>query len=152
MTQNHDEIDVPRVALLGAAGIVIATIIAAAVGNYARVGRVEMPAAATLEARDIRFVAREDKGYDIYDAASDSLAGTVPDERAGFIRGVLRGLSRERRMNGAEEAAAYRLVRAEGGRLSLIDPETGRRIELRGFGATNFDAFERLMTLGRETT
>lgn len=152
MTKRLEELDIPLFALRGAGALVAATLIAAFLGSYSGVGTVTMPEARTIEMRELKFVSRADQGFDIYDVATDRLAGTVPDQQAGFIRGVLRGLSRERRMSGVDEGASYQLVRAEGGRLSLIDPAMDRRIELRGFGETNFDAFRRLMTLGRETT
>ncbi|SIO50188.1 putative photosynthetic complex assembly protein [Rhodovulum sp. ES.010] len=66
-------------------------------------------------------------------------------EQGGFIAGVWRVLQRERGKIDAPADAPVRLVRYEGGRLSLYDDLTGWRAELIGFGADNAAAFARLL-------
>jgi putative photosynthetic complex assembly protein len=66
----------------------------------------------------------------------------------GFIRGVLRGLARERRQHNVGAEPPFRLTRWDNGHLSLEDPQTGRRIELGSFGPTNAEAFSRLLARG----
>ncbi len=63
----------------------------------------------------------------------------------GFIAGVWRVLQRERSQNRVALDAPVRLVLWKDGRLSLQDETTGWRAELTGFGATNLDAFARLL-------
>ncbi len=69
----------------------------------------------------------------------------VPGEPSGFIRGVLRGLMRERRMNGDGPAAPFRLEQWADGALTLTDTLTGRVIELGSFGPDNRAAFAKLL-------
>jgi putative photosynthetic complex assembly protein len=63
----------------------------------------------------------------------------------GFIRGVLRGLARDRRSRGISQEPAFRLAQWPDGRLSLEDLATGKRIELGSFGATNRAAFAQIL-------
>lgn len=65
----------------------------------------------------------------------------------GFIRGVLRGLARDRKLAGLGPEAPFVLAAWPDGKLTLTDTATGREVELSGFGATNREAFARLLTL-----
>ncbi len=146
---NHHDIAVPRFFLFGAGALLIVAVLAAGLGKHAGVGRVEVPQGAVIDERVLRFATHDDGAVTVL-REDGSKAGFVAKEQAGFINGVLRGLSYERRMAGIPEDAIYRIVRREGDRLALIAPELGRDIDLRGFGETNFDAMWRLLTLGRD--
>ena len=69
----------------------------------------------------------------------------LPPGTNGFIRGVLRGLARDRKLQRIGTEPPFRLTRWVDGRLSLDDPATGRRIELGAFGPTNAAAFAGLL-------
>jgi putative photosynthetic complex assembly protein len=62
-----------------------------------------------------------------------------------FIRGVLRGLARERRSLGLGTEAPFQLSRHRDGHLRLEDPATGQRIDLQAFGPSNEGAFAPLL-------
>jgi putative photosynthetic complex assembly protein len=57
----------------------------------------------------------------------------------------MRGMARERRMNGIGPALPFELTQWANGALTLRDPATGRAIELGSFGATNRAAFARFL-------
>ena len=63
----------------------------------------------------------------------------------GFLRGALRVMARERRMRGLGGEAPFELVGRADGRLTLLDPATGQRIDLEAFGPTNAGAFAALL-------
>lgn len=65
----------------------------------------------------------------------------------GFIRGVLRGLARDRKLAGLGPEAPFVLAAWPDGTLTLTDTATGRKVELSGFGATNREAFTRLLAM-----
>ena len=62
-----------------------------------------------------------------------------------FIRGVMRGLARDRRARGVGSEAVFQLRQWRDGRLELADPTTGRRIPLESFGPTNVAEFRALI-------
>ena len=62
------------------------------------------------------------------------------------MRGALRGLARERRLDGAGAESPFRLAAWPGGRLTLEDTATGRVLDLHAYGQTNAEAFARLLT------
>ena len=61
----------------------------------------------------------------------------------GFLRGTLRGMARERRRSGIDDSTPLSLLARADGRLTLVDPATGRRIDLESFGPTNAAVFAR---------
>ena len=63
----------------------------------------------------------------------------------GFIRGVLRGVARDRKMRGIGAQPPFALTLWRDGSLSLTDTATGREVELGGFGADNRAVFVALL-------
>ncbi|MBX9814724.1 MAG: hypothetical protein A4S12_05910 [Proteobacteria bacterium SG_bin5] len=97
--------------------------------------------------RQLRFADRADGAVVISDAASGRLVKLeARNSNSGFIRGVLRGFARDRRMRGIGPAAPFTLTLWRDGQLTFTDPATGRSAELGGFGETNRAAFLALLT------
>jgi hypothetical protein len=82
------------------------------------------PVGPAIEARTLRF------------------ADTANGEQ-GFLRGVLRGMARDRRMNEVGPYPPYTLSLHADGRLRLSDPQTGQRYDLASFGPDNAAVFAR---------
>ncbi len=145
---NIDTERFPRLALI-AAGILIAGSITAAAA--ARHARVNAPAAdqaqtvAPMAARDLTFFDMEDGSVQVRDASGDHVIYVAAPGTNGFIRGVLRGMARDRRSRGIGQEPAFRLAQWPDGRLSLEDLATGRTIELGSFGADNRASFAQLL-------
>ena len=78
-------------------------------------------------------------------AADGTVLARLGPEEGGFVAGVHRALTFERDRRGADQTAPVRLLRYEGGQLSLRDDATGWRAELIGFGADNAAVFGRLL-------
>jgi putative photosynthetic complex assembly protein len=97
----------------------------------------------TLDRRRLRFVDAADKSVLVLDADSGAEVYRVTGE-AGFIRGILRGMARERRRLGKGAEEPFELAR-DNGLLTLRDLATGEGIELTAFGHTNAGAFARML-------
>lgn len=80
----------------------------------------------------------------VRDAQGTVVARLTPDE-GGFIAGVHRVVLFERRKAGLPETGPVVIQAYQNGRIALIDPATGWRGDLMGFGADNADAFARLL-------
>ena len=76
------------------------------------------------------------------DAGSGQVLESVQGEQ-GFLRGILRGLARERRQHSVGSAPPYVLSLRDDGRLLISDPSTGQRIDLASFGPDNAAVFAR---------
>jgi putative photosynthetic complex assembly protein len=103
--------------------------------------------AAAVWQRELRFVDAPNGDVIALDAESAQMVARFEGEQ-GFVRGALRALARERSRRGLGGEAALRLVARRDGRLTLMDPATGQRIELEAFGASNLARFASLQPAG----
>jgi putative photosynthetic complex assembly protein len=142
--QAHAE-HFPRGALYGAGALVGLALIATAFARVSGIGTTHVPAAVAVESRDLRFEDRRDGGVAVLDLASGREVQTISPGTNGFLRGVLRGLARDRKLQHIGTEPPFRLTRWDDGRLTIEDVATGRRIELAPFGPTNTAAFSRLL-------
>lgn len=141
----------PRGALLGAGALIATALLAVASGRLLGVGVVETPAPLPAASRELRFEDRADGAVVVRDASDGAVVAVLPPGQDGFIRGVLRGIARERRSHHVGAAPPLLVLRSATGELFLDDPQTGRRISLDAFGPTNSGAFARLLEATPET-
>jgi putative photosynthetic complex assembly protein len=135
----------PRGALIGAGALVgfsLLLVIGARLGGYAPS---KPPPSIVVEQRDLRFEDRASGAVAVYSSEENRLVYTVPPGTNGFVRGVLRGLARERRADSVGTTPPFRLTRWADGRLSLDDPSTGRHVDLEVFGPANAGAFAEIL-------
>lgn len=93
-----------------------------------------------------RLLFADQNGFvSVTDARDGRVVAMIGQEGSGFIRGVMRGLARERRMHGFDASQPFRLTLYADGELVLTDTATDRLIELNGFGGTNRAAFLKLL-------
>jgi putative photosynthetic complex assembly protein len=137
---HHNE--VPRGALLAAGALILVTVVAVTIVRLSGID-IRTPEAPVFAARELRFDDRPDGSIVVLDARGQTLQ-TMTGE-AGFVRGVLRALARERMRRGLGAEQPFELTAHTDGRLVLRDPLTGERVGLEAFGATNAAVFARLL-------
>jgi putative photosynthetic complex assembly protein len=93
--------------------------------------------------RTLRFEDRPNGDVAVMDGQS-TLEITRYVGEQGFVRGILRTLSRERMRRGIGSGPTFELIGHTDGRLTLLDPATGQRINLESFGPTNMSSFAKL--------
>ncbi|MCE4554426.1 photosynthetic complex assembly protein PuhC [Roseateles cellulosilyticus] len=136
---------VPTLPLSALATLVLVSLVSVAVLRLSGVSPVQQADAATQAARQLRFEDRADGGIAVRDAATGALLDTVAPGTNGFLRSAMRGLVRERKRQGLGPEQPFELLGRADGRLTLVDPGTGRRIDLESFGPSNAAAFARLL-------
>jgi putative photosynthetic complex assembly protein len=147
----------PRGALYGAGGVIgITLLIVFGIRLGVVPGRPTAPEirvekqVAVVAQRSFRFADRADGALLATDARTDQVALVLePGSNSGFIRGVMRGLMRERQLHEVARDGAVTVTQWADGALTLEDPSTGRIIELGSFGGTNRAAFAQLLVPGR---
>ncbi len=149
MAHHHDQ-QVPRGALIAAAALILLAIALAALSRQGFIGRADSLSAPTVVSRDLVFLDRKDGGILVLAAETGETVQSIEPGTNGFLRGVLRGLARERRLGGFDTHKPFRLLRQGDGRLTLVDLATDRHIELVSFGPTNARAFARFLTASEE--
>jgi putative photosynthetic complex assembly protein len=135
----------PTGILLGMAGLVVFSLIAVGLARITDHKAVEPTLAEVVVERNLRFVDTGGGRAEILDDRSGELVMVMEPGQDNFIRGVIRGLARERRGYGIGSKLHFELARHADGQLTLTDPATGRVLDLRAFGRTNAEAFARLL-------
>lgn len=141
-TQAHVQ-TIPRGLLVAAAVLVLVTLAGVSMVRLSGT-QIRSPDASPVLTRSLRFEDRADGSVAIIDARNGQEIERVQGE-AGFLRGALRALARERRKRELGPEAAFELVGRADGRMTLVDPATGERIDLDSFGPTNAGSFVRLL-------
>jgi putative photosynthetic complex assembly protein len=136
---------IPRGLLIGAAVLVsmsLLLVITARLTGY----QPDRPAPSPVVASsDLRFEDRADGAVLVFSSPANQLVTTLPPGSNNFVRGVLRGLVRERRADQVGSQPPFRLTHWADGRLSLDDPATGRHVDLEVFGPTNAGSFAAIL-------
>jgi putative photosynthetic complex assembly protein len=126
--------------------IVLGLVVAIAVlARQTGMGVLRMPEPAIVQYRDLRFTDRADGSVGILDATTGAIVLILEPGQGGFIRGVLRGRARERRLDGFGSEPPFRLALHSDGRLTLEDMATKIKIVISSFGPSNVEAFARLL-------
>lgn len=142
-THPHPAAQMPRGVALSIAALLALTVALVAAVRWSGVP-VREPDAPTVAERSLRFEDRADGSISVIDASSRREIQHVQGE-AGFLRGAMRSLTRERRARGLGPETPFLLSARADGRLTLSDPATGARLDLEAFGPTNAGAFARLL-------
>jgi putative photosynthetic complex assembly protein len=139
----------PRGALIGAAALVALSV---AVTAVVRLERIKAPPAPPAEAGriptrmiDLQFADSPDGGVSIRNSATGQEVSHLAPNSNGFVRGVMRGLVRERKMRHIGSAPPFRLAQWPDRHMTLRDTATGVEIDLDAFGDINRDAFSVLL-------
>jgi putative photosynthetic complex assembly protein len=141
----HNE-TLPRGALLGLGGLVLFTVLLVAGARLAGFEPGAGERAPVTMSRELGFEDLAGGRVRIYDWQSGTLILTLEPGTENFIRGVMRGLARERRSAMAGIETPFLLSQHSDGALTIEDQATGRVIELGAFGPTNSAAFARLLS------
>jgi putative photosynthetic complex assembly protein len=160
MSHAHShENTVPRPALAMAISLVVVSLVMTTAVRLGFAEREAVPSVerakaniAAVETRELVFADRSDGAVLVTDADTKAPVATIIGEsgNGGFVRGVLRGLARDRHMRGLGPEAPFKLTLWGDGSLSLTDTATTRTVELGSFGPDNRAAFARFLQAGAE--
>lgn len=147
MSDHHQQI-IPRPVLISAGAIMLLSIGLAGAARQIHLHTPAPAAAPALAAIDVAFADRPDGAIAMVDPQSGAELAAVPPRSNGFVRGVLRGMFRTRKLEQKGREGQFHLAREADGRLTLTDPQTGRRVDLSSFGPDNTAAFAQLLDQG----
>lgn len=147
MSHAIQEPVVPKGGIIAAAALVLFLLATVTTVRLTGTGGVHMTLPAAVESREFQFADGQNGTVLVYDARDRQLVDTLAPGSNGFIRVVLRGLARERKLGDIGQQPPFRLTRFVNGQITLTDTSTGKQIDLDAFGSANTDAFARLMKL-----
>lgn len=158
MSLVHDhEQTIPKHAVASAAMLVVTALALTTLVKVGVLSREAVPAVTRAEAhvapavvRQLTFNDRADGAVVVNDVNTGETVRVLIDgvPGNGFVRGVMRGMARERHIRGVGMAPPFTLTLWKNGTLSLDDKTTGRSIELGSFGPDNRAAFAALLPGG----
>ncbi len=147
--QSHDhshENMAPTVPLMLSGGLVLLTLLGVFWQQLVVNPAAEPPPTPALVIeRQLQFVDDADGSVIVRALPGGEVLDTVAAGEGNFMRGTLRGLVRERRLNDASMAAGFTISEYADGSIVLADLATGRRIDLRAFGQENAREFTRFL-------
>lgn len=138
----------PQWVLYCAAGILALSLISVGLVRITGNGPDQKAAAPTLQ-RSLVFLDQKDGGVRVEDGVTGETLTVLHGEQ-GFVRGALRALTRERYSRGIGSATPFELIARVDGRVTLLDPSTGQRVDLESFGPTNVAEFSRFLAMQPE--
>ena len=147
MSQVIQEPVVPKGGVLAAVALVVFALAAVVTVRLTGVGAARMTLPAAVEVRDLRFEDGTNGAVLVYDANDHRLVDTLAPGSNGFIRVVLRGLVRERKLGDICAQPPFRLTRFAHGQITLTDTSSNKQIYLAAFGSRHTYAFARLIYL-----
>lgn len=136
---------IPQPVLIAAGAMLALTLALVALSRTTGVGQLADPGGEPVRAIDLRFQDDADGGVTVLRASDGHPITHLPRGSNGFIRGVLRSLTRIRRLDRVADDPPFRLTLWSDTRLTLSDPATAQSIDLTGFGKDNRAAFARLL-------
>ena len=132
----------PRVPVIAGFVVMLASVGLAATGRHFAGGEPTAPNGVPVAQRMLVFADMPDHGVGVYEGGKKV---TEFNGEQGFLRGVLRGLNRTRKVHELPGDAPFTLAAYADGRLLLADPTTGVTLDLAAFGPTNEEVFARLL-------
>ena len=119
------------------------------IANYVQSGKQEPQVdAAVITKKTLHFRDLPNGAVGVISADNGQMIAQV-EGQAGFVRGILRALARDRRVRQISSDDAFELVSRSDGRLTLIDLATNNRIDLESFGKDNAAEFAAFLTSAR---
>ena len=138
----------PHWVLYCAAGIMAFSLISVGLIRITGNGPDQRAASATLQ-RSLVFQDQKDGGVQVKDGVTGETLTVLHGEQ-GFVRGSLRALTRERYSRGIGSELPFEVIARVDGRVTLLDPSTGKRVDLESFGPTNVAEFARFLAMQPE--
>jgi putative photosynthetic complex assembly protein len=131
----------PRPALI--AGFALAGFVIAGAGfaKWTGIGAVPAPEFVAVESRALTFADAPGGRVLVRDATTGSTVRDMQVLEGGFVRVVLRGFARTRKLREIGPEPHFVLMRNAEGKLAMSDPSTGQLIRLGAFGKDNMNQF-----------
>ncbi len=147
MYEDHHHGSPPRWAL---ASLFALGAMAIAIAYFAPALKIEKKTAEALHGQieaavDLRFEDRHAGRVAVLENETGQVIALLKPGAFGFLRTVMRGLARERRLRGLDRNAPFEVTRTTRNQLHVNDPLTGKSIYLNAFSLSNAKTFELLL-------
>ena len=140
-----------RRALIACCVIAVLTVVIAATVKWTGTGEYYAPETDAVLVAELRFEDEADGIVAVYNNVTGARLIEYGLDEGVFVRSVMRGVARQRRLRGQGPEAPVELSRHEDGQIWLLDPASGTHIYLGAFGPDNVGAFEEILEREAQT-
>ncbi len=140
-----------RRALVACCVLAVLTVIVTAVVVWTDSGTNYAPEASPAELVELRFEDEAEGVVAVFNADTGVRLIEYGLDEGVFVRSVMRGVARQRRLRGLGPEAPVELSRQADGQIWLNDPASGVQIYLGAFGPDNVGAFEEILEREAQT-
>jgi len=134
-----------KLPLFGALGVAALTLFVVGGAQLSDAGKVTRTIGTPVNERALLFRDGRNGSVIVRDAEDKEIVARFGKGQGAFIRQSIRALSHGRQQRKMEKGQAYKLVQTETGKLSIIDPVTGKFIKLNAFGKVAMTGFLSLL-------
>jgi putative photosynthetic complex assembly protein len=126
-----------RIAVWLMLGLVMLTLASVTIYRLSGAEPIAQPPTTAIAAERLIVLERPERNGPVLarDAETGALLARSNENKNGFLDTIGRVIDRQRLVDGTTPDAPLRVVRFDSGRISLIDAESGRRIEITGHGS-----------------
>lgn len=143
---RHDKIEgIHKLPLFGALAVAALTLFVVAGAQFSDAGKVTRTIGTPVQERALIFRDGKNGNVVVRDATTKIVLAKYGRGQGAFVRQSMRALSHNRLQRDNEKGQPYRLVRTAGGKLSIVDPVTGKFIKLNAFGKVAMTDFLALL-------
>ena len=139
LTQDRELI--PRALIRAMVFLIFATTGIVAYATWTDQPKAGQPPAGKIVAERMITVDIKPRGAAIVYDEAGALVHEFGQGEAGFMDAIFRAVAYERKKSGAEHSGPVTIARLDTGRHVLIDPNTGWKMQLIGYGANNVEPF-----------
>lgn len=136
----------PRWFITGAALVMVGALAGTAIARLSGASAQQLPDAPVRVERQLKFEDTPAGYINVVDAETKQTVLAVEPGTNSFLRGAVRALARERKKTDIGSEHAFRLISRTDGRLTLLDPMNGQRVDLESFGPSNAAVFFDLLS------
>ncbi len=149
MTTTTRQASIPRWFVIGTAALMLTTVLGAGLARFSGVGISRVADSAVIGTVELWVDEQRDGSALVRHVATGKTLDVLPADGGGFVRGLVRGMFRQRLLSEQARTLPFQISQREGPKYFLFDPATGTRMELDGFGPTNTQTVARLYQAGR---
>jgi putative photosynthetic complex assembly protein len=143
---RQDKIEgIHKVPLFGALGVAALALFVVAGAQFSGAEKVTRSIGVPEQERTLLFRDGASGKVIVRDAVTKKILATYGRGEGAFIRQSMRAMSHTRIQQKQEMGQPYRLVKTKSGKLSIVDPVTGKFIKLNAFGKVAMDGFLALL-------
>lgn len=134
-----------RLPLMAALAVVVLALVVTLGTQFTGEGKVTRTIGEVDRERLLQFRDGEAGTVIVSDANTRKIIVRFGRGEGAFVRQSMRALSHNRAQMGVEKGQPYRLVETAKGKLSIVDPVTGKFIKLNAFGRVAMEGFSHLL-------